>query len=213
MGLQRHAATAIVTLLAFACVSAATTDCPALLEEFYSFNRHQQPSSFSSDSQLFVLHTPPQLSAQLDKCLLRPGTTGLRRCPTFTGEQISKELISKIPQDCMWSSGDDLSVLQLVDGKVAVVTQLQHPEQRFVQAYELAIELAAQNLLDEATPSKGPYDSYFKKKHPMNVWPWTVLAKFLMKDVMDKVGKLQSWRGGAVGRRLGSRVWEGTSTC
>ncbi|GBF96086.1 hypothetical protein Rsub_08962 [Raphidocelis subcapitata] len=122
--------------------ASAAADCPALLRSFRDLAASSAASPYDSDFKLlFFLHIPRTAGRSLFTCLLRPGTHPAARCPK-SYESLDP---GQLPPDCrLLSSHDDYSVVaQLPPGRVAVVTQLRDPLQRFVSAYEFAIEAAA----------------------------------------------------------------------
>jgi hypothetical protein len=72
-------------------------------------------------------------------CLLRLGTPPAARCPKSYDRLTPADTLSNCT---LLSSHDDFSAVQsLPAGRVAVVTQLRDPLERFLSAYEFAIEV------------------------------------------------------------------------
>jgi len=106
------------------------------------------PSSSSSSSAAASLdvsptahaHQPPPRTAgrTFHTCLLKQGVPPAKRCPkSYDHLRIDVEL-----PDCkLLSSHDDFSVVQQLPRGTAVVTQLRDPVERFLSAYEFAVEV------------------------------------------------------------------------
>jgi hypothetical protein len=71
-------------------------------------------------------------------CLLKQGTPPAERCPkSYDHLRIDVQ----IPSCKLLSSHDDFSVVQALPPGTAVVTQLREPVERFLSAYEFAVEV------------------------------------------------------------------------
>ncbi|KAG2444547.1 hypothetical protein HXX76_001293 [Chlamydomonas incerta] len=91
------------------------------------------------------------------------------------------------PHCYLLSSHDDFSVVSMLPPDVAVINQLRDPLDRFLSAYEFAIEVASRSL-------KRPKN--FRKKvgriATEDVWPWSYLIPFFAADMRPKVTAAQA---------------------
>jgi hypothetical protein len=173
----------ILQSLSLVAVFAAKEDCKSLVQQYLEFNR-QQLAPYGTHELLYVLRTPQTNSLELDSCLIRAGMPGTQRCPSFH-EVIRTGAFKKLKGCSVLSSHDDLSILDKLTGKVAVAAQLSDPVQRLVGAYELAVEVAVQQLQLQ-TKSKNPFEA-MQLQHPQSEHvPWSQLYPFLLKDLVAK---------------------------
>lgn len=158
-------------------------DCNSLLAEFYKFNS-REAAPLTDDALVYFLHVPRTAGRTFHSCLLRMGTPGRRRCPKAYDHL---RIDFSLPQCGLLSSHDDFSVVERLPPGTAVVTQLRDPLDRFLSAYEFAIEVAARQL----RRSK----SYVKPRNRVmtdDVWPWSQLIPFFVDDITPKVGNSSS---------------------
>lgn len=179
----------VLQSLSHAFVFAAKDDCKSRVQQYLEFNR-QQLAPYGTQDLLYVLKTPQTNSLELDSCLIRAAMPGTQRCPSFH-EVIRTGAFKKLKGCSVLSSHDDLSILNKLTGKVAVAAQLRDPVQRLVTAYELAVEVAVQQL-QLMTKSKNPFEA-MNLQHPQaDHGPWSQLYPFLVKDLAAK--KVCSYR-------------------
>lgn len=159
-------------------ISSTSTDCRALLQEYYKFNS-KEAAPYTGDNLVYFLHVPRTAGRTFHSCLLRLGTPGSKRCPKAYDHL---RIDFKVPNCYLLSSHDDFSVVEQLPDDVAVVSQIRDPIDRFLSAYEFAVEVAARQL----RRSK----SYVKPKNRVvtdDVWPWSHLIPFFVEDIKPKV--------------------------
>ena len=95
-----------------------------------------------------------------------------------------------VPNCYLLSSHDDYSVVAMLPEDVAVLTHIRNPVDRFLSAYEFAVEVAARIKKKPANFRKNP-----SRIATEDVWPWSYLVPWFAADMSKKV------RGGGGGRR------------
>ena len=103
-----------------------------------------------------------------------------------------------VPNCYLLSSHDDYSVVAMLPEDVAVLTHIRDPVDRFLSAYEFAIEVAARAVTTKKKPAN------FKKNPDKistdDVWPWSYLVPWFAQDMMQRV------RGALSGGNMMQRV-------
>ncbi|KIY96433.1 hypothetical protein MNEG_11528 [Monoraphidium neglectum] len=205
------AAAALLPLLAGA--DEAST-CQAVLKEFHTFNE-KEAVPYGGDNMVYFLHVPRTAGRTFHSCLLKQGTPPSQRCPkSYDHLRIDVH----VPACRLLSSHDDFSVVQQLPPGTAVVTQLREPLDRFLSAYEFAIEglrraqgARAQQGLRGRGPGTGDVSGSVaavvaarqvnktRKKPPKpgrtltdEVWPWSHLVPFFLQDMRARLDVLSS---------------------
>jgi hypothetical protein len=168
----------VVVALQSASSEQQQQDCKSLLQEYYQFN-HKEAAPFTGDNLVYFLHIPRTAGRTFHSCLLRLGTPGRKRCPKAYDHL---RIDFQVPKCNLLSSHDDFSVVEQLPDNVAVVSQMRDPVDRFLSAYEFAIEVAARQL----RRSK----NYTKPRNRVvtdDVWPWSYLIPYFAEDIKPKV--------------------------
>jgi hypothetical protein len=95
-----------------------------------------------------------------------------------------------LPNCYLLSSHDDFSVVSLLPDDVAVLTHLRDPVDRFLSAYEFAIEVGARAMNRPANFKKRP-----TKIATEDVWPWSYLVPFFAADTKRRVSQTHGQAG------------------
>ena len=172
----------LTAALAAACaamVRGATDECQALTDHYLE-KHHKEAEPYTGSNMLYFLHVPRTAGRTFHSCLLKIGTHPARRCPKAYDHLRLTNMTA--PACYLLSSHDDFSVVSMLPPDVAVINQLRDPLDRFLSAYEFAIEVAARSL-------KRPKN--FRKKvgriATEDVWPWSYLIPFFAEDMRPKV--------------------------
>ncbi|WIA33262.1 hypothetical protein OEZ86_006403 [Tetradesmus obliquus] len=158
-------------------------DCKSLLQEYYKFN-HKEAAPYTGENLVYFLHIPRTAGRTFHSCLLRLGTPGRKRCPKAYDHL---RIDFKVPNCQLLSSHDDFSVVEQLPDNVAVVSQMRDPVDRFLSAYEFAIEVAARQL----RRSK----NYTKPRNRVvtdDVWPWSYLIPYFAEDIKPKMAEVKA---------------------
>eukprot|EP00198_Chlamydomonas_reinhardtii_P000192 XP_001689527.1 predicted protein [Chlamydomonas reinhardtii] len=177
----------LTAALAAACaamVRGATDECQALTDHYLE-KHHKEAEPYTGSNMLYFLHVPRTAGRTFHSCLLKIGTHPARRCPKAYDHLRLTNMTA--PACYLLSSHDDFSVVSMLPPDVAVINQLRDPLDRFLSAYEFAIEVAARSL-------KRPKN--FRKKvgriATEDVWPWSYLIPFFAEDMRPKVAAAQA---------------------
>ena len=146
----------------------------------YLERHHKEASPYTGQNLVYFLHVPRTAGRTFHSCLLKVGTPPSKRCPKAYDHL---RLNVTVPNCYLLSSHDDFSVVSMLPENVAVLTQIRDPVDRFLSAYEFAIEVAARALNRPAN---------FKKRGNKiatdDVWPWSYLVPFFTEDLRARVG-------------------------
>ncbi|KAF8067374.1 hypothetical protein HT031_002422 [Scenedesmus sp. PABB004] len=168
---------------AAAAAGGGGSNCLSVLSEFYKFNA-KEAAPFTGENMVYFLHIPRTAGRTFHSCLLRLGTPGRRRCPkAYDHLRIDFD----VPSCFMLSSHDDFSVVERLPANTAVVSQLRDPIDRFLSAYEFAIEVAARQL----RRARG----YTKPRNRVvtdDVWPWSYLIPYFVNDIKPRMAKAKA---------------------
>jgi len=132
---------------------------------------------------VYFLHVPRTAGRTFQSCFLKSGTPPERRCPKAYDHL---RIDVSVPDCFLLSSHDDFSVVAMLPENVAVLTHLRDPVDRFLSAYEFAVEVAAR-------VKKRNTNSNIRKNPNRiateDVWPWSYLVPFFINDELDKADK------------------------
>ncbi|KAL6765032.1 hypothetical protein V8C86DRAFT_1223852 [Haematococcus lacustris] len=172
--------------LALSLLSAAVSEqlqCPQLLDDYLvRHSKEASPYVQGQNQMVYFLHVPRTAGRTFHACLLKLGTPPSKRCPkAYDHLRINMTL----PNCNLLSSHDDFSVVSMLPDNVAVLTHLRDPIDRFMSAYEFAIEVGCRSAFRPASFKKRP-----NKIATEDVWPWSYLVPFFAKDVHDRVTAL-----------------------
>ncbi|KAG2489337.1 hypothetical protein HYH03_012167 [Edaphochlamys debaryana] len=158
-------------------------ECQALTDHYLD-KHHKEAEPYTGKNLLYFLHVPRTAGRTFHSCLLKMATHPARRCPKAYDHLRLTNMTN--PNCFLLSSHDDFSVVSMLPPDAAVLTQLRDPLDRFLSAYEFAIEVASRSL-------KRPKN--YKKKvgriATEDVWPWSYLIPFFQADLQSKVPKVQ----------------------
>lgn len=159
----------------------ASQNCQAVFDQYLE-KHHKEASPYTGKNLLYFLHVPRTAGRTFHSCLLKMATPPARRCPKAYDHL---RLNFSVPNCYLLSSHDDFSVVSMLPDNVAVLSQVRDPVDRFLSAYEFAIEVAARML---TRPKSG------QRKKPgriatEDVWPWSYLVPWFNDDIEPRVGR------------------------
>ncbi|GFR48031.1 hypothetical protein Agub_g9863 [Astrephomene gubernaculifera] len=170
--------------LAQPSLSQTAHECQALTDHYLE-KHHKEAVPYTGSNMVYFLHVPRTAGRTFHSCLLKTVTHPARRCPkAYDHLRLSN---MSMPNCYLLSSHDDFSVVSMLPPDVAVISQLRDPLDRFISAYEFAIEVAARSL-------RRP-KNYRKKVGRIateDVWPWSYLIPFFQEDMQPKVAAAQA---------------------
>jgi hypothetical protein len=155
----------------------------AHLYDDYLAKHHKEAAPYiaGSNQMVYFLHVPRTAGRTFHSCFLKMGIPGSRRCPkAYDHLRINMSL----PNCYLLSSHDDFSVVSLLPNDVAVLTHLRDPVDRFLSAYEFAIEVGARAMNRPPNFKKRP-----TKIATEDVWPWSYLVPFFAADTKYRVSE------------------------
>lgn len=161
------------------CLSAAQ-QCSTLLSEFHKYNT-KEAKPFTGENMVYFLHIPRTAGRTFHACFLKQAIPASKRCPRAYDHL---RVNFTVPSCHLLSSHDDFSVVERLPVDTAVVSQFRDPVDRFLSAYEFAIEVAARQLRRPANYKKPP-----GRVITDDVWPWSHLIPFFVDDIRPKVRK------------------------
>ncbi len=171
-------ATAMALCLLAQPSRAQTASCQGLLDHYLD-KHHKEAAPYTGDNMLYFLHVPRTAGRTFHSCLLKMGMHPGRRCPkAYDHLRITN---MSTPNCYLLSSHDDFSVVSMLPDNVAVLTQVRDPVDRFLSAYEFAIEVAARSL---RRPKN--YRKKLGRISTEDVWPWSYLIPFFAEDMRPK---------------------------
>ncbi|GIL54310.1 hypothetical protein Vafri_9893 [Volvox africanus] len=176
----------LAVCIGFARLSQAQSlaECQALTDHYLE-KHHKEASPYTGSNLLYFLHVPRTAGRTFQSCLLKMGVPPALRCPKAY-DHLRITNMSK-PNCYLLSSHDDFSVVSMLPPDVAVLTQLRDPVDRFLSAYEFAVEVASRSL-------KRPrnYRRRVGRIATEDVWPWSYLVPFFAQDLQAKVPAAQA---------------------
>lgn len=111
--------------------------------------------------------------------MLKTGVAPSRRCPrAYDHLRIAN---MSMPNCDLLSSHDDFSVVSMLPDGVSVLSHIRDPVDRFLSAYEFAVEVAARTAFRPKTARKNP-----TKIATEDVWPWSYLVPFFASDLRKR---------------------------
>ncbi len=154
--------------------------CSALVEDYArQHGRDPRPYTDPAKQMVFFLHVPRTAGRTFHSCFLKLGTLPSRRCPKAYDHL---RMNASVPNCQLLSSHDDYSVVAMLPDDVAVLTHLRDPLDRFLSAYEFAVEVGSRAYKRPAN---------FKKRADKiateDVWPWSYLVPFFAQDIKARV--------------------------
>jgi hypothetical protein len=170
-------------------------DCSAILADFYAYNQ-REAVPYTGDNLVYFLHIPRTAGRTFHNCLLKAGTPRAKRCPQAYDHL---RINFTVPSCQLLSSHDDFSVVEQLGSNAAVVTQVRDPVDRFLSAYEFAIEVAARTA---RRPANFTAPVAASKTLTTEVWPWSILIPFFKDDIRARMAAAWSRtkvKGGAGG--------------
>jgi hypothetical protein len=144
--LARQLYLGVVVLMVASSLSTATAatqeSCSGLLKEFLLYTSVNESAPYTGSNMLFFLHIPRTAGGTLN-CLLRAAVPPQQRCPSaYKALPDSNKL-----NNCTFvASHDDFSALHRMPAGTAVISELRHPVDPVLSAYEFTIEQAAQRI-------------------------------------------------------------------
>ncbi|GLI61460.1 hypothetical protein VaNZ11_003852 [Volvox africanus] len=176
----------LAVCLGFARLSQAQSlaECQALTDHYLE-KHHKEASPYTGSNLLYFLHVPRTAGRTFHSCLLKLGVPPALRCPKAY-DHLRITNMSR-PNCYLLSSHDDFSVVSMLPPDVAVLTQLRDPVDRFLSAYEFAVEVASRALKRPKT-----YRRRVGRIATDDVWPWSYLVPFFTEDLKAKVPVAQA---------------------
>ncbi len=160
----------------------------------YLQHSHRQPRPYDPvadpTQMVYFLHVPRTAGRTFHTCFLKLGTLPARRCPKAYDHL---RINFTMPRCQLLSSHDDYSVVGMLPEDVAVLTHLRDPLDRFLSAYEFAVEVGSRAINRSANFRKRP-----DKIATDDVWPWSYLVPFFTQDIRARV---REGGGGSVAAR------------
>lgn len=204
---MRRAAAALCAALLLVLVAPqhaageGTSDCHALMQDFYAFNQ-KEAAPYTGDNMVYFLHIPRTAGRTYHNCFLKQGFPPSKRCPRAYDHL---RINFTVPRCHLLSSHDDFSVVEALAADTAVITQLRDPVDRFLSAYEFMVEVGARQLRRPAN-----YTKPTGKVLTDNVWPWSYFIPFFESDIVPRVRAAARSHGWGIGRRQRARALHGT---
>ncbi|KAJ7235920.1 hypothetical protein O6H91_Y447900 [Diphasiastrum complanatum] len=183
----------VIILCLGVIISCEETDrlqCEKVVKEWASkeqeaSNRAEKSNETSKSSiqqLLFFLHIPRTGGRNYNYCFLRTLFPEDSWCPPSYALRFDPRQICNL-----LSTHDDYSVVsKLPKEKTSVVTNMRHPVQRFVGAYEFSVEVSARFL-------KRPRSVLARKSKlrsnitsTLDIWPWKYLVPWMRNDLFDR---------------------------
>lgn len=139
---------------------------------------------------MFFLHIPRTAGRTLHACMLKKGTPSQRHCPRAYDHL---RINTSLPNCYLLTSHDDFSVVSSLPQGTSVLSHLRDPVDRFLSAYEFAVEVAARAVAR-------PKGKGVRKRNPNavateDVWPWSYLSPFFTEDMRQRVRGAQGSGG------------------
>lgn len=129
-------------LFIFVSVSSQYDGCEQHFTNYFTAHPKEASPLSEPHDMLYFLHVPRTGGRTFHSCFLKAAHSPMRRCPkAYDHLRINTEL----PKCYLLSSHDDFSVVSMLPEHIAVVTQFRDPVDRFLSAYEFAVELAARH--------------------------------------------------------------------
>lgn len=161
-------------------LTSANLECNHLLDDYLA-KHHKEASPYKGLGQTMVyfLHVPRTAGRTFHSCFLKLGTPQNLRCPKAYDHL---RINVSVPNCYLLSSHDDFSVVSMLPDEVAVLTHLRDPVDRFLSAYEFAVEVGSRALNRPTNFKKRP-----NKIATDDVWPWSYLVPFFSEDIKNRV--------------------------
>eukprot|EP00798_Chlamydomonas_sp_ICE-L_P032015 gene32015-16536_t len=174
----------VLSLLLFHCSASTEEECSALIDSYKS--EHQKEASpYTGDNLIFFLHVPRTAGRTFHSCMLKPAIPPVKRCPKAY-DNLAR-IDTAVPNCGLLSSHDDFSIISKLPDDVAVLTHIRDPVDRFLSAYEFAVEVASKHALRRP--------GFQNKPHAMitdEVWPWSYLVPFFQKDIESRRASMEN---------------------
>jgi protein-tyrosine sulfotransferase len=174
----------LIVLFLNAWLVSANSDCQAVLKQHLQA-RTKEAVPYHPDNVLYFLHVPRTAGRTFHTCFLKPSTPQERRCPKAYDHL---RIDAKVPNCHLLSSHDDFSVVDMLSDKVTVISQLRDPVDRFLSAYEFAIELAVREVKRKRAVKKVP-----GRVITEDVWPWKYFIPWFAADIRKRVSPQQHY--------------------
>ncbi len=114
--------------------------CQTLSDSYFSSMHHREPAPYTGRNLAFFLHIPRTAGRTFHDCFLRMGTPPQRLCPNAWDPTLGHLNFSD-PQCFLLSSHDDYSIISMLPEGTSVLTHTRDPVDRFISAYEFAIQV------------------------------------------------------------------------
>jgi hypothetical protein len=156
-----------------------SAQCSAALDAYIAAHPREAAPFTGGDQMVYFLHVPRTAGRTFHSCFLKAGTSPERRCPKAYDHL---RINTSVPNCYMLSSHDDFSVVSMLPPGAAVLTHLRDPLDRFLSAYEFAIEVATR-LVNRPANFKKRADRMATEE----VWPWSYLVPWFAADIKQRV--------------------------
>jgi hypothetical protein len=181
-------ALAVWVLLSFTAVlrpaGSAAASCDATLQEFIA-SQTKEAHPYTGSNLVYFLHVPRTGGRTFHMCFLKYAFPATKRCPkAYDHLRINLTL----PNCNLLSSHDDFSVVENLPDEASVISQMRDPVDRFLSAYEFAVEVASRAAVRVAPRHDKLRAAQMGKVLTDNVWPWSHLVPFFEADMRLRVG-------------------------
>lgn len=182
-----EAALALVCIISLISCGSTASSCDGHLQAFLEGQKHE-PQPYTGKNMVYFLHVPRTGGRTFHTCILKQAFPLAVRCDKAYDRNINTTL-----SGCnLLSSHDDFSVIDNLPQDTAVVNQMRDPVERFLSAYEFAIEVAARPAVRPPASKQGKLNAKNKGKVlTENVWPWSHLLPFFESDIRSRVRPCQ----------------------
>lgn len=126
---------------------------------------------------IFFLHVPRTAGRSFYSCFLHAAFPPSHRCAASYG---AFRLEASAPRCQVISSHDDYSVTDFMPHGANVISQFRDPVDRFLSAYEFAVEISAREL-----GRRPPMNETMERgrTNTRDVWPWMYLVPYFDDDM------------------------------
>lgn len=192
---QRHEAGSAVQLwqLALLCLVVLAPSIQAepdlhqqcqTLADTYLSHHMTKSNPYTGDNLVFFLHVPRTAGRTFHSCLLKLGTRPNKLCPKAYDHL---RINTSVPNCQLLTSHDDFSVVASLPEGVSVLTQLRDPVDRFLSAYEFAVEVGMRSCRESTGRKTVSASANANAVLTENVWPWSFLAPFMARDMYQRI--------------------------
>ncbi len=189
---------ALVSFTGLIKPASTAASCDGYLQEFLS-SQTKEAHPYTGDNLVYFLHVPRTGGRTFHMCFLKYAFPATKRCPkAYDHLRINLTL----PNCNLLSSHDDFSVVENLPDRASVISQMRDPVDRFLSAYEFAIEVASRQVTRQSPRAdmraKAMQDG---KVLTDNVWPWSHLVPWFEADMRLRVSRASKHTHARTGAR------------